>query len=412
METVNVLNIDWTGHTADDIKEAREYINKQCGNAISDFDQAFITLETIGRRHGINLVPLMHDIYSFYKFKDLTDSERYNMTHSQFCAKSKTLKSLKFKDEAHKQVYQSLVQTLASFQHRLAPAFRVNNPLKIDDDINPYIQYTLNVSNMLKKILNTQQPSPLPLLVDLWIIPLRVKEALLSSADDDDEEDSDDDESDSDDEDEKIDTMTKDFTPNLKKYGAIYETATLDNNGDLKDVRTLETVFKKILNKSRRSIKLNIIIDRRKQKDNLLIYQLPLKYAAIPRNYCNETMIFLTSQHVMYDIDNSILKRDKKTLQQQTDKDPIFGAKYGCDGKMFLLSFGLHEKQIRISFWKNGGGVRFWPNYMITMWPRLFINAKINKEYQMNNYIENNFGLKWKDEEFTNWYNAIVDFDK
>ena len=53
-----------------------------------------------------------------------------------------------------------------------------------------------------------------------------------------------------------------------------------------------------------------IVIDRRKTKDNLLIYLLPLKYSAIPRNYCNETLIYSSAHHMMYDVDNSILKRD------------------------------------------------------------------------------------------------------
>ena len=166
METVNVLNIDWTNYTEDDLKETREYINKQCGNTFCQFDQAFITIETIGRNHNINLVPLLFDIYSYYKYKDLTNSERYNIAHAQFCAKSKTLQSLKLKDENHKQIYQSLVQTLASFQHRINPTFNVNYSIKIDDDINPYIEHTLNVSNMLEKIRETQQPSPVPLLVN------------------------------------------------------------------------------------------------------------------------------------------------------------------------------------------------------------------------------------------------------
>lgn len=210
--------------------------------------------------------------------------------------------------------------------------------------------------------------------------------------------------------------MTKDFTINLEKYGVSkseYEVATipLDYNETQKCVKILEQTFRKILNRSRRSIKINIIIDRRKDKDNLLVYQLPLKYSAIPRNFCNETLIFSSSEHMMFDIDNTILKKDKKALQKQ-DSDPIFGAKFDCDGKMFCLSFALYgNNQNRIHFWRNGGGTRFWPNYMLSVWPRLFVNAKINKKYKGNDYIEKNFGLNTKDELFTSWYNQIVDFD-
>ena len=160
----NVLNIDWTNYTESECKETREYINKQCFNAFEHFDQSFITIETIGRNHEINIVPLLFDIYSYYKYKSL-NSKQYQITHSQFCKKSKTLQALKYKDDHHQKIYSSIVQTMASFQHRINPTFSVNYSLKIDDDINSFIQYTLNVSNILKKIQETQQPPPMPLLV-------------------------------------------------------------------------------------------------------------------------------------------------------------------------------------------------------------------------------------------------------
>jgi len=327
---------------------------------------------------------------------------------------------MKSKDQEHKEIYSSLVQTLASFQYRMIPRFNINSYIKIDDDINPYIQYTLNVSSMLNQII-TKNDSCLPLLVDFWIIPPKIKEA-LSSANDADDDDSDDDEDDDDSDDEqenvKQDLLTKTFDKNLKKYGAIYEQNTVDYRLEAKCQRTLVQIFSKILNKSRRSIKICIIIDRRKEKDNLLIYQLPLKYSAIPRNYCNETLIYSSSEHIMYDIDNTILKQrsnkkdNKKNEEEKKENEPIFGARLDCDGKMFCLSFALHEtEKNRIQFWRNGGGIRFWPNYMLTVWPKLFINPKIDKKYD-EQYIEKNFGLNHKDKVFDSWYKEIVDFDK
>eukprot|EP01083_Nonionella_stella_P258457 883423_1 len=85
-------DIDWTNFTDDDLKETRQYINKQCFNAFSTLDQSFITIETIGRNHNVNIVPLLFDVYSFYKYKDIKISN--NMTHSQFCQKSKILHDL------------------------------------------------------------------------------------------------------------------------------------------------------------------------------------------------------------------------------------------------------------------------------------------------------------------------------
>jgi len=72
----------------------------------------------------------------------------------------------------------------------------------------------------------------------------------------------------------------------------------------------------------------------------------------------------------------------------------------------------LHEtNKNRIQFWRNGGGVRFWPFYMTTVWPKLFINPKIDKKYLAKDYIKNNFGLETNDKLFDSWYASIVDFD-
>eukprot|EP01084_Bolivina_argentea_P111848 199496_1 len=416
--------MDWTKFTDSECRETREYINKQCFNSFSDYDRSFITIETIGRNYNINIVPLLFDIYSFYKYKHLSNSAR-NMTHAQFCGKSKVFHNIQQRDDEHRKIFSSLVQALASFQYRMIPMFNIDNAMKIDNDINAFIEYTMNVSQMLNKIV-TQNQSCLPLLVDFWIIPSKVKEALNVAADVDDDDDSDSDsDSDSDDDDDddkeddeiKEDPLPLDFADVLKKYGATFEMGTIDYRQEARCKRTLRTVFQKVLNNSRRSIKICVVIDQRKDKNNLLIYQLPLKYSAIPRNYCNETLIYSSSEHLMYDVNNSVLKlpvpKGNKKNDDPNKKDPIFGARVDCDGRMFCLSFALHEtNRIRIQFWRNGGGVRFWPQYMTTVWPKLFINPKINKKYKQNDYVANNFGLNVKDALFDAWYNSIVDFDK
>eukprot|EP01083_Nonionella_stella_P258458 883424_1 len=85
-------DIDWTNFSDNDLKETRQYINGQCFNAFSALDQSFITLETIGRNHNINIVPLLFDIYSFYKYSNLKQNN--DVTHSEFCKKSQILNSL------------------------------------------------------------------------------------------------------------------------------------------------------------------------------------------------------------------------------------------------------------------------------------------------------------------------------
>merc|ERR550539_2336114 len=100
-------------------------------------------------------------------------------------------------------------------------------------------------------------------------------------------------------------------------------------------MRTLLSTFTQLLAKNaKRSVKICIVIDRRKKKDNLLIYLLPLKYSAIPRNYCNETLIYSSAHHMMYDIDNTVMQRDMRKYQRankdndskEEEEDPIYGA--------------------------------------------------------------------------------------
>ena len=103
----------------------------------------------------------------------------------------------------------------------------------------------------------------------------------------------------------------------------------------------------------------------------------------------------------MFDIDGSI-----------QGNHPIFGATTDCNGRMFCLSFALSQSdENRIQFWRGGGGIRFWPQYMTTIWPRLFYDAKIDKKYLAKGYIEKNFGLSVKDSTFDAWYKSIVDFE-
>merc|ERR1712032_202722 len=96
---------------------------------------------------------------------------------------------MKEKDEASKKVYNSLIQTLASFQNRIAPGFKIGF-MQIDDDINAYIEYTLCLGTMLQNVIATEKC--LPLLVDFWLIPPKVREDIEEDDEDSDEEDEED----------------------------------------------------------------------------------------------------------------------------------------------------------------------------------------------------------------------------
>ena len=161
--------------------------------------------------------------------------------------------------------------------------------------------------------------------VDLWIVPNKVKDALGQNVEEDDseeDEESDEDEEDDEDDEEKI---GEDLANALNAFGAKLEIGTIDWLKESDCTRTLQQTFTKLLAKNaKRSVKICIVIDRRKQKDNLLVYLLPLKYSAIPRNYCNETLIYSSAHHMMYDDDNSVLKRDQRKFNR---------AKQGGDAK-------------------------------------------------------------------------------
>ena len=167
--------INWTNTTKSDVETAQNYINKQCNN-IFTADKSLIQLIAIGRKNNINIVPLLFDIYSRYRFSlkmskinnKTNKLEGPDITHSTFCQKSKFLKSLHQKDTQHKKIYNSLVQTLNSYQHRINPGYKGPGLNKINDDINAFIEYTLCVSTMMKSLTQSNQ-SCLPLLVNIYI---------------------------------------------------------------------------------------------------------------------------------------------------------------------------------------------------------------------------------------------------
>jgi len=409
-------DVVWTNFDKSQFQETRDYMNGQTHNAFADRpDTSFLEITTMGRNNNINLVPLLFDVYSYYRYSDMTSRKTLNIPHAQFCAKTAFFTAMKNKDDRHREVYNAVVQTLSSYQYRITPPFQPNNPNKIDDDINAYIRITLMVSKMLNETLVAKKRdiSPFPVLVDVWIIPSKVREKLQVAVDEDDEDDEEEEEEEEEEDDAntavKEDKLTKDFTVNLQKFNLEFEAATINLDDEAKTFKTLCSKFEKVFNKTRRSIKLNIIIDRRRESDNLIVYQLPLKYAAIPQNYCGETLIYSTAEYMMYDMDNSVLQQSKRDPAKEVS--PIFGAKVDCDGRMFCVSFAmLGANKSRMQFWRHGGGIRFWPSYMLTLWPKLFVNAKINKQFTENNYVEDNFKIAWKDALFDAWYKAIVDF--
>ena len=164
-------DIEWTKFSAKDCEEMHAFINKQCFNSFgSSQDKSFFEIEAIGRNHNLNLVPLLFDVYSCYKWKSIKNEK---CIQSLFCSKSSVLKKIQSKDADHKHIYQSLIQTLGSFEYRFIPPFHPSNPTKIDDDINAYIAYTLIVSNMLNKVVSTNKEC-LPLLVRIVVAILRI----------------------------------------------------------------------------------------------------------------------------------------------------------------------------------------------------------------------------------------------
>merc|ERR1719385_194319 len=243
-------------------------------------------IATIGRKNGINLVPLLHDIYSFHKWKYHPNDSGYDKP--QFCGQSPYLRT--FKNGANSKVYQALLVTLNSIETRMTPKFMANSSRKIADDINAFIAYTLCVSKMLQNFVSTTKGC-CPLLVDFWIIPSKVKDSLSQNVDDDDEGEDDDD-------DEDEEKMSENLVEALQQFKAQFKTGTIDWKKESDCVRTIQQTFSTLLNKyAKRSVKICIIIDLRKEKDNLLVYLLPLKYSAIPRNYCNETLIYSSAHH-------------------------------------------------------------------------------------------------------------------
>jgi len=240
---------------------------------------------------------------------------------------------------------------------------------------------------------------------------------------DDEEGDSDEDsdeEDDDDDDDEQ--TIGEDMLSALKQFAAKFQIGSIDYEQQAECTRTLRRAFSKLLaQNAKRSVKICIVIDRRKQTDNLIVYLLPLKYSAIPNNYCNETLLYSSAQHIMYDVDNTVMMRDMRKYRrakqdgdakEEEREDPIYGASQSANGFMFTLSFALHDaKRARIQFWREGGGLRFWPRYMVEIWPQLFLKAELDEKYTAQ-YVEEKFALSVHDELFEEWYKVIAPREK
>ncbi len=118
-------------------------------------------IATIGMKHDVNLVPLLHDIYSYFKWKHYPKDSSYDKP--QFCGQSPYFRE--FKSGSNSKVYQALLVTLNSIETRMTPKFTVgNSQCQIVDDINAFIAYTLCVSTMLQNFV-TKTVDCCPLLV-------------------------------------------------------------------------------------------------------------------------------------------------------------------------------------------------------------------------------------------------------
>ena len=94
--------------------------------------------------------------------------------------------------------------------------------------------------------------------------------------------------------------------------------------------------------------------------------------------------------------------------KEEEQEDPIYGASLSANGFMFTLSFALHQSnKTRIQFWREGGGLRFWPRYMVEIWPDLFLKPELDEKYTAQ-YVEEQFALSAKDEMFDEWYKVIA----
>lgn len=153
-------DISWEIPSKSECAATLKYFNMQCHQAFKDQNAAHMQIATIGRKQGINLVPLLHDIYSFHKWRYYANDSGYGKP--QFCGQSPYLRT--FKNGANSKVYQALLVTLNSIETRMTPKFMANSSRKIVDDINAFIAYTLCVATMLQNFV-TKTIDCCPLLV-------------------------------------------------------------------------------------------------------------------------------------------------------------------------------------------------------------------------------------------------------
>jgi len=145
--------IDWSIPSKAECKRTLDYFNKQCHGAFKDQNAAHMQMATIGRAHGVNLVPLLHDIYSCHKWRHYAKDGGWDKP--QFCAQSPFFGAFQNGSSSKRRVYQALLVTLNSIETRMSPKFTVRSTRKIGDDINAFIGYTLCVAEMLNDFVSS-----------------------------------------------------------------------------------------------------------------------------------------------------------------------------------------------------------------------------------------------------------------
>jgi hypothetical protein len=412
------MNFDLTDA---DVMAAKKYMDVQCpGMFGSNKDKVLLQAIAIGLKNDVPLLPLIFDIYLKYRLEKSLQLSRKGKKAKQNVTPHDWETSSKYLSD-HQQEFKSIVSAVANYQARMFNPVMLTPFIKFNDSLSEFLKIAINACNMVHSLI--QSNHPLPLQVDVWLIPKGSAEGgfdmcnALGDEDSDDEDDGDDGKMEDGDDGDELgpleDLLTQGKIQFEKNFINVVDAARCQ--------RGMRQQLDKVVNNKGKT-RCVMVIDRRdngpdnkSENNKILTYIPPEKFSKISNDYCQEQLIYHTlkfispSKEDIADMmsENGSIPDDPYGGDAQVGKRSINGG-MDAHGKMCCLSFHIHAQDHVVCYWYvQGWGARFWPSYFIDIWPQFFNTNDLAENHIDANYVKKNLKLQFTDNLFTAWEDAI-----
>ena len=418
-----------------DIRRVRQIYSAQLVtifNGEMQDDQNILKILAISEKRNVPYLLYLTDMFS--RDRLLTDvKDNRNLEPSDWVNSNKhCLQLAKLIDPKAKDIVQHAV---TSFFHRIVPKLMLSAPTQINDNLAVTVSYISTqvdfVNNLARKGNKT-----CPFQLDALIAYNNV--SMIEIMDDVELDDDEDEHDDSDDEKKtEFSDMFGNVKDKIRKENLLHQIGIIDkkdeavSNSEREYYFTYEK-FKQELKKkySRQELeeyprnhRFCSFIDRRKppkygsnnndiiSRDEIIFFEPPPNCDTIP-NDARDLWYFDSSRtSVIPNIGYSKSLKDKRNQMYNINLDNI-NSVYGAKGSAVFISFHvINTNTIRAYLYLNGQVIRFFPEDIITILPRYFVQDKKNKDF-INSYkardIINCMKPKLRDLKFEVFYNEFA----